>query len=56
MNSPVVTETDLMETVIVGCTKIAAILMGRSLQIQVDGEVPILGSLRAMTDGGLPEW
>jgi hypothetical protein len=64
INSPVVTETDLMEAVIVGCaqigpglkpcTKITSILMGRSLQFQVDGEVPILDSLRAMSDGGPP--
>jgi hypothetical protein len=64
MQSPVVTETDLMQAIIIGCpqvgpglkpcTKITAILMGRSLQIQIDGEVPILDSLRAMTDGGPP--
>jgi len=62
--SPVVTDRDLMSAFIVGCPqigiglkpciKIVAIIMGRAIQIQVDGETPILDSLRAMTDGSLP--
>src|SRR5260370_3534706 len=64
MQSPVITEPDLMQAFIIGCpqigpgikpcTKIVAILMGRSFQIQIDGEVPILDSLRALTDGAPP--
>jgi hypothetical protein len=64
MNSPVVTDVDLMQAIIVGCaqvspatkpcTKIGAILMGRAVQIQVDGQIPILESLQALTDGGPP--
>src|SRR4051794_6970653 len=64
MNSPVVTEPDLLKAPIIGCpqigpglkpcTKITVILMGKALQIQIDGEVPILDSLRAMTDGSAP--
>lgn len=64
MQSPVVTDVDLMQAVIVGCTqispatkpctKIVAILVGRALQIQVDGQIPILDSLQALTDGGPP--
>jgi hypothetical protein len=64
MSSPVVTDTDLMSAIIVGCPqislvtkpciKIVAILMGRALQIQVDGEIPILDSLQALTDGSPP--
>jgi hypothetical protein len=64
MQSPVVTEPDLLQAVILGCpqigpglkpcTKITAIQIGRALEIQIDGEVPILDSLMAMTDGGPP--
>jgi hypothetical protein len=64
MQSPVVTDVDLMQAIIIGCPqigpgikpciKITAILMGRAIQIQVDGETPILDSLQAMTDGNPP--
>lgn len=64
MQSPVVTDVDLMQAIIVGCPqigpgikpciKIVSILMGRAIQIHVDGEIPILDSLRAMTDGNPP--
>src|ERR1022692_4214486 len=64
MQSPVVTDMDLLEALIVGCpqigpgikpcTKIITILLGQSLEIQVDGEIPILDSLQALTDGVPP--
>jgi hypothetical protein len=64
MQSPVVTDTDLMSAMIIGCPqigpgikpciKIVTILMGRAMQIKVDGETPILDSLRALTDGNPP--
>ena len=64
MQSPVVTDIDLMKAVIVGCpqigpglkpcTKIMTIIMGRAIQIRVDGEIPILYSLRAISDGNPP--
>src|SRR5437879_6414422 len=64
MHSPVVTDIDLMKAMIVGCPqigpglkpclKIITIILGRSFQIHVDGETPILDSLQAMTDGVPP--
>src|SRR5205085_2673419 len=64
MQSPVLTDMDLMKAMIIGCPqigpglkpclKITMILMGRSLQIHVDGETPILSSLQAMTEGVPP--
>src|SRR5213594_2164139 len=64
MQSPVLTDQDLLKAFIVGCpqigpgikpcTKIIQIIVGRSFQIQVDSETPILESLMALTDGGPP--
>jgi len=64
MQSPVVTDVDLMQAIIIGCPqigpgvkpciKITTILMGRAMQIQIDRETPILDSLQAMTDGNPP--
>jgi hypothetical protein len=65
MQSPVVTDMDLlMRSVIIGCpqigpgikpcTKIISILSGRSVDIRVDAEIPILKSLMALTDGMPP--
>ncbi len=62
--SPVLTEPDLLQATIIGCPqvgpglkpclRILSILEGRALQIQVDGEIPILDSLVALTDGCAP--
>ncbi len=64
MGSPVVTESDLMRSFIVGCpqvgpflkpcTRVVAIILGRSQQFFVDNQVPLLDSLLAMTDGVAP--
>ena len=64
MQSPVVTEPDLLQAVIIGCpqigpglkpcTTMTSVLMGLSMEIQTDGEVPILDSLQALTDGVPP--
>lgn len=64
MGSPVITDFDLMNAVIVGCpqigpglkpcTKITAILMGRSFLFTVDGYAPLLDTLMALTDGVAP--
>jgi hypothetical protein len=64
VESPVVTDVDLYEAMIIGCPqigpgikpclKIIEILMGEAIQIEVDGETPILSSLEAMTDGVPP--
>lgn len=61
---PVITDMDLLRAVIIGCpqvgpglkpcTRIVSILMGRALQIKVDGETPILKTLKALTDGVAP--
>jgi hypothetical protein len=62
--SPILTEPDLLQAVIVGCaqigpnvkpcTRVTAILIGRSREIYVDGEIPLLENLTAMTDGFPP--
>ncbi len=62
--SPVLTEQDLLQAMIAGCgqvgpgvkpcTKITQVVMGRGIQIRVDGQVPILDTLIAMTDGSPP--
>lgn len=64
MGSPIVTEPDLLRAVITGCaqvgpgvkpcTRIVTVITGRAVQILTDGEIPILDSLRAVTDGGPP--
>ncbi|MFN7916984.1 MAG: hypothetical protein U0Q55_16695 [Vicinamibacterales bacterium] len=64
MDSPVLTDQDLLKAFIIGCpqigpglkpcTKIVQIILGRSMQIDVDGETPILESLMALTDGVAP--
>ena len=62
--SPVLTESDLLNASIVGCTqtgpgvkpclKISEILIGKSKQILVDRQVPLLEHLQALTDGSPP--
>ena len=62
--SPIVTEPDLLQAVIVGCpqvgpgikpcTKITAILVGQAREFLVDGQVPLLEHLQATTDGVPP--
>lgn len=62
--SPILTEPDLLKAVIVGCpqvgtgikpcTRIVQIMLGRARQILVDGEIPLLENLMAMTDGNPP--
>jgi len=64
MQSPVVTDMDLLKAPIIGCpqvgpglkpcTRVVSIIMGRSLQFYVDGQVPLLDSLMALTDGVAP--
>ena len=65
MDSPVVTDQDLLKAMIAGCgqvgpgvkpcTRIVAIVFGRAGVIQVEnGEIPILDTLQAITDGGPP--
>src|SRR5438132_1505022 len=63
MQSPVVTDVDLMKAFIAcpqagpgikPCTRILLIVVGRSLQIRVDNQIPILDSLQAITDGAPP--
>ena len=62
--SPVLTESDLLSSTIVGCTqvgpgikpwtKISQIVIGKAKQISVDGDIPLLEHLQAMTDGSPP--
>ena len=62
--SPILTEQDLLKAVIVGCpqigiglkpcTKVVSVVTGRSIDIKVDGETPILNTLKAITDGVAP--
>ena len=59
--SPVVTDVDLLEAFIVGCaqigpglkpcTRVIFILAGRAQLIDVDRQIPLLDTLRALTDG-----
>jgi len=61
MQSPALTDMDLLKAMIVGCpqvgigvkpcTKVVMIIVGRAIQIYVDGETPLLDSLQALTDG-----
>ena len=36
------------------CNKIVRILIGKAGKIKTDGEMPVLDTLRALTDGGPP--
>lgn len=64
MQSPVVTDMDLLKAFIVGCaqigpglkpcTRVTSIIVGRSYQFYVDEQVPLLDSLVAFTDGVAP--
>lgn len=64
MNSHGLTDQDLLKAIIVGCgqmgpgvkpcTKIIQIMVGKAGKIVVDGEIPILDNLQALTDGGPP--
>ncbi|MBK7674256.1 MAG: hypothetical protein IPJ27_05520 [Candidatus Accumulibacter sp.] len=64
LGSPVLTESDLMRAVIVGCnqttpplkpcTRIVRVLLGQAREILVDGEIPLLENLQALTDGVPP--
>jgi hypothetical protein len=58
---PILTDRDLLQAMIIECpqigpalkpcTRIVRIMIGRALQIDVDGETPILMTLNALTDG-----
>lgn len=62
--SPILTEPDLLKALIVGCpqigpgikpcTRVVQIMLGRAREILVDGEIPLLENLMAMTDGVPP--
>jgi hypothetical protein len=62
--SPILTEPDLLKALILGCpqigpglkpcTRVVQIMLGRARQIFVDGEIPLLENLMAMTDGDPP--
>ena len=64
MGSHGLTDQDLLKAMIIGCaqmgpgvkpcTKITTILMGKAGKIITDGEIPILDTLQAMTDGAPP--
>lgn len=64
MQSPVLTDMDLLRAIIIGCpqvgigikpcTKVVMIIVGRAVEIHVDGETPLLDSLQALTDGMPP--
>lgn len=61
---PILTEPDLLKAFIIGCpqvgpglkpcTKVVRVMIGKAVDIRTDSEVPLLESLKALTDGSPP--